>query len=455
MVFELERHCTVELKNLVNFFHTFSHNLPMSKKDVKIPCAHCGCTDLPLHTCSKCKGKQYCGRPCQLADWKGGHKAQCGAASHAAKAEEVPTGEVCAICLEELNDDMACLLPCGHKFDVACVDAMRKFGVTHVCPCCRAKLPPSAETQFAEAVYRHACVLGMSQFDLLYNNDHVSTKDEIGKIYAEMTPEQKKENHRIVRLYKASAEQGYATAQNHLGVMYKRGLFVCKSDVKAARWYRKAAIQGDMLAQLNMGGMYRSGLGVPVNYPAAMDMYKKASEQGDVTSMVRLAEMYYERNDFADALVYFRKAADNGYVYVYYNIGAMYHNGDGVQVDHVEAFQWLKKAADSTPAPSQNNAVSQYDVGIYYLTGRGVPTNTSAAFQYIKKAADNGHGSAVFSLAVLYSQGVGCPQNDGLALKYLKKAIDADHVPPIIFEKMMNLREMFAELRSISWSSGL
>ena len=40
------------------------------------------------------------------------------------------------------------------------------------------------------------------------------------------------------------ANQGYAAAQNNLGVMYAEGRGVSKDDDKAVEWYRKAADQG-------------------------------------------------------------------------------------------------------------------------------------------------------------------------------------------------------------------
>ena len=44
------------------------------------PCARCGTTSVQTHKCAGCKGPYYCGRECQKADWKAGHKAACQAA---------------------------------------------------------------------------------------------------------------------------------------------------------------------------------------------------------------------------------------------------------------------------------------------------------------------------------------------------------------------------------------
>jgi TPR repeat protein len=62
--------------------------------------------------------------------------------------------------------------------------------------------------------------------------------------------------------YHEAAKQGYAEAQNNLGVMYANGKGVAQDDRQAAFWFRKAAIQGEAMAQLNLGRMYFSGAGV-------------------------------------------------------------------------------------------------------------------------------------------------------------------------------------------------
>ncbi|KAG2497980.1 hypothetical protein HYH03_004239 [Edaphochlamys debaryana] len=51
-----------------------------------------GEVDLPLKRCSGCRTVRYCGRACQQAHWRGGHKEECGALAAAATAAR-PTKE--------------------------------------------------------------------------------------------------------------------------------------------------------------------------------------------------------------------------------------------------------------------------------------------------------------------------------------------------------------------------
>ena len=50
--------------------------------------------------------------------------------------------------------------------------------------------------------------------------------------------------------------------------------------------------------------------------------------------------------DDAEAVRWFRLAAEQGDAYAQYNLGRMYANGEGVPEDFVEAVAWYRKAAE-------------------------------------------------------------------------------------------------------------
>ena len=63
------------------------------------------------------------------------------------------------------------------------------------------------------------------------------------------------------RLFRPLAEQGIASAQFNLGMMYARGQGVPQDYQAALKWYRRAAEQGNASAQNNLGLMYERGRG--------------------------------------------------------------------------------------------------------------------------------------------------------------------------------------------------
>ena len=77
-----------------------------------------------------------------------------------------------------------------------------------------------------------------------------------------------------------AAEQGDASAQYNLGVMYRDGNGVPKDLAKAVEWFRKAAEQGYPNAQYNLGVMYQDGDGVPRDLVQAHKWFSLAAASG-------------------------------------------------------------------------------------------------------------------------------------------------------------------------------
>ena len=105
----------------------------------------------------------------------------------------------------------------------------------------------------------------------------------------------------IEQLRKA-AEQGNASAQYSLGVMYNTGEGVPQDYQEAVSWYHKAAEQGHASAQYNLGVRYVNGEGVPQDYQEAVSWWRKAAEQGDAIAQYNLGVSYDNRRGCAPGL---------------------------------------------------------------------------------------------------------------------------------------------------------
>ncbi len=79
-----------------------------------------------------------------------------------------------------------------------------------------------------------------------------------------------------MEIWRPLAEQGHASAQYSLGLLYYRGEGVLPNPKRAAKWYHKAADQGDPDAQLNLGLMYAQGDGLKRNYVTAYKWFALA-----------------------------------------------------------------------------------------------------------------------------------------------------------------------------------
>ena len=81
-----------------------------------------------------------------------------------------------------------------------------------------------------------------------------------------------------MRWYRLAADQGLASAQSNLGLMYANG-GVPQDDAEAVRWYRLAADQGFANAQYELGIKYDEGQGVPQDYVQAHMWFNLAASR--------------------------------------------------------------------------------------------------------------------------------------------------------------------------------
>jgi hypothetical protein len=111
------------------------------------------------------------------------------------------------------------------------------------------------------------------------------------------------------------------------------------------------AISGDAKAQHVLGIMYLNGQGVPQDYAQALYWYRKAAEQGDADTQSSLGFMYRVGRgvpqDYAQALYWFRKAAEQGDANGQYSLGFMLKEGQGAPIDYVQAYMWFNLAVAS------------------------------------------------------------------------------------------------------------
>ena len=124
------------------------------------------------------------------------------------------------------------------------------------------------------------------------------------------------EDCKLLKETKKAANQGDATAQVYLGVMYEEGDIVEQNYEKAIEWYRRSAAQGNSLAQYKLGQMYTRVDGTYRNIPKGFEWYTKAAKQGEFIAQYELAVMYGEDKvntwSHKELKEWFDKTCDNG-----------------------------------------------------------------------------------------------------------------------------------------------
>lgn len=91
------------------------------------------------------------------------------------------------------------------------------------------------------------------------------------------------------------------------------------------------------------------------------------------------------RGDYAEAYCLWKPEADRGNAEAQYNLGWLYANGNGLNVDVPAAVEWWRKAA------SQNHADAQFAVGLAFTTGEGIKRDMDEAVRWYVAAARQDH----------------------------------------------------------------
>lgn len=154
----------------------------------------------------------------------------------------------------------------------------------------------------------------------------------------------------------------------------------------------------------------------------ALIWYSKAAKQGYAVAQVNLGLMYKNgiggSAKVAQAVAWFRKAAEQGYATGQTNLGDMFANGLGVSIDDAQAVAWYRKAAE------QGLDLAQFKLANMYAAGRGVAKDDTQAVTWYRKAADQGYALAQFGLGLMYENGSGVPKDHAQADAWWRKAAD-------------------------------
>jgi TPR repeat protein len=87
--------------------------------------------------------------------------------------------------------------------------------------------------------------------------------------------------------------------------------------------------------------------------------------------------------------------AQGGSAEAQFSLGVKYANGAGTAQDYAQAEVWYLKAA------GQNHALAHLNLGVMYASGQGQPADAAKSLVWIQKAAELGDASAQFRLGEL------------------------------------------------------
>lgn len=160
-----------------------------------------------------------------------------------------------------------------------------------------------------------------------------------------------------VPIYRALAAKGVAAADSRLGYFYEIGYCAKRDWLEAAKWYGKAIAAGDDASAGSLSHMGRNWRLMNPNArmdPIIYELIEKAAKDGSAVAQFSLGVMNYpigdpsfdeNKGNLNEALIWYRKGADQGDIDSQVALGLAYAEGLGLPQDFVEAHKWYNLAA--------------------------------------------------------------------------------------------------------------
>ncbi|EPS28516.1 hypothetical protein PDE_03462 [Penicillium oxalicum 114-2] len=224
-------------------------------------------------------------------------------------------------------------------------------------------------------------------------------------------------------LYLSAAKAGHAQSAYRVAVCCEIGAEegggTRRDPFKAVQWYKRAAALGDTPAMYKIGMINLKGLlGQKGNPREGVSWLKRAAERADEENphaLHELALMYQSASgndiivrDEAYASQLFHQAADLGYKFSQFRLGAVYEYGLlGCPVDNRMSIIWYTRAA------AQGEHQSELALSGWYLTGsEGIlQQNDTEAYLWARKAASAGLAKAEYAMGYYTEVGIGVTAN--------------------------------------------
>ncbi|XP_055494877.1 protein sel-1 homolog 1-like isoform X8 [Leucoraja erinacea] len=214
-----------------------------------------------------------------------------------------------------------------------------------------------------------------------------------------------------------AAEGGSANALGFLGKMYSEGNeAVPQSNEIALIYYRMAAERDNPIGLTGLGLAYLYGKGVSV-------LYKNVCERGQWTERFLSAYFAYKENDIDSAFLQYLFLAEQGYETAQSNTAHVLEYEQtslNLKIDcyHMALIYWNRAAA-------QGYSYARIKLGDYYFYGRGTKVDyETAAIHYRLAAEQQRSAQAMFNLAYMYEYGLGTEQDLHLARRFYNLAAE-------------------------------
>ena len=216
-----------------------------------------------------------------------------------------------------------------------------------------------------------------------------------------------RDDKKAFQWYVEAAENGHPHAAYCAARACYEGTGTEQSDPDAVKWYQKAADGGDAYAMYALGKMYRDGIGVELNNKRAYQYFLAASKLEHefaqfAAAKALLSGMGVEKN-VQGAVDWFRKCAEKGNLYAFYQLGRIYSEEDMLDEKKARLYYALALAGFIEQEKEKENAQTEYRIASMLLDGLGTEKDVESAVKWFSKSAKQNSPYAAYKLGEIFS----------------------------------------------------
>lgn len=132
-------------------------------------------------------------------------------------------------------------------------------------------------------------------------------------------------------------------------------------------------------------------------------------------------KLYYEENNYEKAMKYFQRNLQTNHHESIFNIGRMYENGHGVEIDGKNASYYYRIAIEHGSSKALVNLAS------LLIEGKIVEKDQDQGMELYEKACELNDIYAIYNISLIYYEGVVREKDIQKALFYLEKGAKLNH----------------------------
>jgi TPR repeat protein len=164
------------------------------------------------------------------------------------------------------------------------------------------------------------------------------------------------------------------------------------------------------------------------DFEDAFYLFQSEAEKGNALAMFNMGRIFADglgvEIDMEESYTWYEKDLNafhkvedkKSWKYTEYRIGKMYSQGLGTEVDYEKAAYWLTLSAE------ERYKYAEYSLGGLYYRGQGVEQSYEKAFDLYLKSAKQGFPYADFEVAKMYREGIGTNKNETESNKFFRSA---------------------------------